>query len=107
MNTDKVLHLPGIRMPELTPQRIQELKLTQKGRQILAKDVSSFPVMLKTMENRLQELLASYEQHKLAGKDSLLRRQLLGEMLEEQLYWEFAYHIMFVKWREGEKRKAS
>lgn len=107
MNPNKVLNLQGIKMPELTPQRIQELKLTPKGRQILAKDISSFPGILKSMENKLNEQLTTYKQYKITGKDSFLRRQLLGEMLEEQLYWEFAYHIMFIKWREGEKRRAS
>ena len=107
MNTRKITDIQGIKMPELTPGKIQELKRTPKGRHITSMYLDAFPDLLKMMESGLHEQLARYEHIKSAGRDAATSKMLLLEMLENHLYWEFAYHIMFVKWREQRLSKAS
>lgn len=107
MNKSKIFTLQGIKMPELTHQRIQELKQTPKGKLITATSMDAFPGLLKTMEASLHEQLAKYEGMKLTGQNGSARKLLLMEMLDDHLYWEFAYHMMFIKWREQQISKAS
>lgn len=107
MTRSKIFNLQGIKMPELTHERMQELKQTPKGKLITDTGIDAFPDLLKLMETSLHEQLAKYDQMKRTGQDSAKRKLLLMEMLEDHLYWEFAYHIMFIKWREQKVSKAS
>lgn len=107
MNKSKIFNLQGIKMPELTHQRILELKQTPKGKLITATTIDAFPGLLKMMEAALHEQLAKYDQMKRTGQESAERKLLLMEMLDDHLYWEFAYHMMFIKWREQQLSKAS
>lgn len=107
MTRSKIIHLQGIKMPELTHERMQELKQTPKGKLITGTDLDAFPGLLKLMESSLQEQLAQYDHMHRTGQDSRKRKLLLMEMLDDQLYWEFAYHVMFLKWREQKISKAS
>jgi hypothetical protein len=107
MNKSKIINLPGIKMPELTHERMQELKQTPKGKLITGTDIDAFPGLLKLMESSLHKQLAQYDHMQRTGQDSAKRKLLLMEMLEDHLYWEFAYHVMFLKWREQKVSKAS
>lgn len=107
MKPDNIFHLPGIKMPELTHQKIQELKKTAKGKLITGTPIAAFPALVKSMEAALQEQLAQYDHIKQTGRESAKRKMLLLEMLDDHLYLEFAYHIMFIKWREQQISKAS
>lgn len=104
---NNVFHLPGIKMPELTHQKIQELKATAKGKLITGTAIAAFPALVKSMEAALQDQLAQYDHIKQNGRDSAQRKMLVLEMLDDHLYLEFAYHIMFIKWREQQISKAS
>lgn len=107
MHKSKIFSLQGIKMPTLTHDRIQELKLTPKGEMILNTDMEAFPSLLKMMETSLIEQLAQYELMIRNSQDAIKRKMKLLEMLDDHLYWEFAYHMMFIKWREQQLPKAS
>ncbi|MBO9731347.1 MAG: hypothetical protein J7623_22095 [Chitinophaga sp.] len=107
MNKTKIFNLQGIKMPELTHQRMQELKLTPKGKLITATQMDAFPGLLKVMETALLEQLAQYDELRSSNADSTQRKLLLMNMLEDHLYWEFAYQVMFTKWREQKINLAS
>ena len=107
MNRSRIINLQGIKMPTLTHERIQELKQTPKGKLITGMEIDSFPGLLKVMESSLLEQLSRYDLMKQSGQDSTKRKLLLMEMLDDHLYWEFAYHVMFLKWREQKMNKAS
>jgi uncharacterized membrane protein len=107
MNKPKIFNLQGIKMPELTHQRMQELKQTPKGKLIIGTGIDTFPDLLKLMEFSLLEQLAQYDHMKSTGGDSAKRKMLLMEMLDDHLYWEFAWQVMFIKWREQKVSKAS
>lgn len=94
-------------MPELTHQKIQELKTTAKGKLITGTAMGAFPALVKSMEAALQEQLTQYDHIKRHHTDSSRRKMLVREMLDDHLYLEFAYHIMFIKWREQQMSKAS
>ncbi|MEZ2443568.1 hypothetical protein QFZ51_004041 [Chitinophaga sp. W3I9] len=107
MKPDNIFHLPGIKMPELTHQKIQELKKTAKGKLITGTPMEAFQALVSSMEIALQEQLAQYDYIQQTVMDSAKRKMLLLEMLDDHLYLEFAYHIMFIKWREQQISKAS
>ncbi|MGF6929686.1 hypothetical protein QFZ48_005186 [Chitinophaga sp. W2I13] len=107
MKPDNIFHLPGIKMPELTHQKIQELKKTAKGKLITGTPMEAFQALVSSMEIALQEQLAQYDYIQQTVMDNAKRKMLLLEMLDDHLYLEFAYHIMFIKWREQQISKAS
>lgn len=107
MNKTKIFNLQGIKMPELTHQRMQEMKQTPKGKLITATQMDTFPSLLQVMESSLLEQLAQYDDLRNSHADSTQRKLLLINMLEDHLYWEFAYQIMFMKWREQKVNLAS
>ncbi|MFY0255461.1 hypothetical protein ACDQ55_16065 [Chitinophaga sp. 30R24] len=95
---------PAASLPGLTPERIKALRETSKGKMILQTSLEDFPLVLKSLENELKEKLDKYEQLKQNPQQETARKQLLPQMLEDQLYWEFARQMMFMKWREAEQR---
>lgn len=107
MKTNNIFHLSGIKMPELTHQKIQELTQTPKGKLITNTVFSAFPALLEGMEKALLAQLAQFDLLKNAGLDTPKRKMLLLEMLDDHLYLEFAHYIQFIKWREQQISKAS
>lgn len=70
MKTKNIFHLPGIKMPVLTHQKIQELTQTPKGKLINGTPFSTFPTLLDSMEKALLAQLAQFDHLKSAGIDS-------------------------------------
>lgn len=89
-------------MSALTHQKAQLLRETARGREILQTPVDELPVLLKSMEQMLQQQVNMVEGIK-GGEKS----QLLNALLEDHLYWEFGYFVLFLKWRENNMAKTS
>lgn len=106
MYKSKVIHLQGIKVPELTHQRIQELKQTKKGQLIMKVAVASFPELLRFMTDTLNEQISRYEQLKQQGENIDSRKLMLITLLDDYLFLEFAHHVMFLKWREEKAGQA-
>jgi hypothetical protein len=94
------LQVTGVKMTTLTHQKAQLLKETARGQEILRTPVDELPVLLRSMEQTLQEQVAMVE-----GIDGNEKSQLLTALLEDHLYWEFGYFVLFLKWRENNMAK--
>jgi hypothetical protein len=95
------LKVPGVKMSTLTHQKAQLLRNTARGQQILRTGINELPGLLKAMEQSLQQQVSFVEQ--IHGSD---KKQLLANLLDEHLYWEFGYYVLFLKWREDNRTKA-
>ncbi|RFS19346.1 hypothetical protein DVR12_24260 [Chitinophaga silvatica] len=92
--------VPGVKMTALTHQKAQVLRDTTRGQQILQTSLSDLPALLKAMEHSLQEGLTIVEKEK-----GIEKKELLASLLDDHLYWEFGYYILFLKWRESNMAK--